>query len=145
MTTLTTDTRALLGREVDDLLLDVRGLALVRDLLVERGATSEEIQSHERALARARRRLAELLAGVAGPAGAVEPVERGQVGVGELEVEDPRVLEDALPVASTSGSRPTPRCTAQRSSTWAGVRPSCSRRCAHGRVVEVAPTASSGL
>jgi hypothetical protein len=99
VTTLTTDTRALLGREVDDLLLDVRGLALVRDLLVERGATGEEIESHERALARARRRLAELLAGVAGPAGAVEPVEHGQVGVGELEIEDLRVRDDSLPAA----------------------------------------------
>ena len=50
MTVMAPDTKALLDREVDDLLLDVRGLALVRDLLRERGATSEEIDSHERAL-----------------------------------------------------------------------------------------------
>ena len=48
MTVMAPDTKALLDREVDDLLLDTRGLALVRDLLRERGATSEEIDSHER-------------------------------------------------------------------------------------------------
>ena len=32
-----------LTRDVDDLLLDVRGLALVRELLAERGATRAEL------------------------------------------------------------------------------------------------------
>ena len=57
--TIATDTTALLDREIDDLLLDARGLALVRDLLVARGATDVEIDSHSRALARTRARLAE--------------------------------------------------------------------------------------
>ena len=60
---MTAETQALLDREIDDLLLDARGLALVRDMLVKRGATDEEIASHTRALARTRARLAELLRG----------------------------------------------------------------------------------
>ena len=99
MTTMAPDTKVLLDREVDDLLLDVRGLALVRDLLRERGATSEEIDSHERALVSARARLADLLTGVAGSAGAVEGVEGGHLRLAELEVEDPGVGDDPLPPA----------------------------------------------
>jgi hypothetical protein len=99
MTVMAPDTKALLDREVDDLLLDARGLALVRDLLRERGATSEEIDSHERALDRARTRLTEVLAGVSGSAGAVEAVERGHLRLAELEVEDPGVGDDPLPPA----------------------------------------------
>ena len=57
------ETQALLDRQIDDLLLDARGLALVRDLLVKRGATDGEIASHTRALARTRARLAELIRG----------------------------------------------------------------------------------
>jgi hypothetical protein len=60
---LAPDTQALLDREIDDLLLDARGLALVRDLLEERGASSGEIASHVHALDRARARLVELIAG----------------------------------------------------------------------------------
>ena len=60
---MTAETQALLDRQIDDLLLDARGLALVRDLLVKRGATDDEIASHTRALARTRARLAELLRG----------------------------------------------------------------------------------
>ena len=67
---MTSETRTLLDREIDDLLLDARGLALVRDMLVKRGATVEEIASHTRALARARARLAEL---IRGPGSAPEP------------------------------------------------------------------------
>jgi hypothetical protein len=53
----------LLDREIDDLLLQARGLELVRDLLVERGATRHEIDAHTEALEDARRRLAELIGG----------------------------------------------------------------------------------
>jgi hypothetical protein len=60
---INTDTRALLDRQIDDLLLDIRGFAIVRDLLIKRGATQEEIDSHARALSRARARLAELIRG----------------------------------------------------------------------------------
>ncbi len=52
------ESSALLGREIDDLLLEVRGLALVRDLLAARGASGEEIKAHTGALERARGRLA---------------------------------------------------------------------------------------
>jgi hypothetical protein len=41
----------------------VRGLALVRDLLTERGASDTEIAAHSRALERARARLAERIRG----------------------------------------------------------------------------------
>jgi hypothetical protein len=52
-----------LSREVDDLLLDVRGLVLVRDLLAERGATDAELDAHTDELERRRRRLASLIKG----------------------------------------------------------------------------------
>jgi hypothetical protein len=54
---------ALLDRRIDDLLLRTRGLALVRDLLVARGASSEEVAAHTRELERDRARLAGLIAG----------------------------------------------------------------------------------
>jgi hypothetical protein len=58
---LDVDAAALLNRQIDDLLLDVRGLALVRELLAERGASSAEIAAHTRALELGRARLAELI------------------------------------------------------------------------------------
>ena len=42
------DRDVLLGREIDDLLLRLRGLVLVRDLLAQRGATAAEIDEHAR-------------------------------------------------------------------------------------------------
>ena len=44
------DTPALLDREIDDLLLHMRGLAVVRDILSERGASDAEIAAHSREL-----------------------------------------------------------------------------------------------
>jgi hypothetical protein len=62
MTTLhTTDERELLGSEIDDLLLHVRGLVLVRDLLVARGASEEEIDAHTEELDRRRLELAAII------------------------------------------------------------------------------------
>jgi hypothetical protein len=55
--------RAVLGREIDDLLLRMRGLVLVRDLLVERGATRAEVDAHTDELERVRRRLVGMLRG----------------------------------------------------------------------------------
>jgi hypothetical protein len=52
---------ALLDREIDDLLLDVRGLALVLEILDDRGASSGEIAAHTRELERRKARLAELI------------------------------------------------------------------------------------
>ena len=43
---LNADTPALLNREIDDLLLHMRGLAVVRDILSSRGASSAEIMAH---------------------------------------------------------------------------------------------------
>jgi hypothetical protein len=55
----------LLSREIDDLLLRARGLVLVRRILAERGATSDELEAHSSELERVRRRLAEAIQGQA--------------------------------------------------------------------------------
>ncbi|MDX6569550.1 MAG: hypothetical protein QOH15_2128, partial [Gaiellales bacterium] len=47
----------LLGTEIDDLLLQARGLLLVRDLLAERGASQHEIDAHTDELERVRQEL----------------------------------------------------------------------------------------
>jgi hypothetical protein len=60
------DRELLLGREIDDQLLRLRGLVLVRDLLTERGATPAEIHAHAEEAERVRTQLAELI----GPAAA---------------------------------------------------------------------------
>jgi hypothetical protein len=57
------DRDILLGREIDDLLLRLRGLVLVRDLLAQRGATMAEIDEHAREADRVRARLAALIGG----------------------------------------------------------------------------------
>jgi hypothetical protein len=64
MTTLdhTSEQSVLFSRKIDDLLLDVRGLVLVRDLLAARGATAGEIEAHENELERRRQKLVDLLA-----------------------------------------------------------------------------------
>jgi hypothetical protein len=50
-----------LDRQVDDLLLHARGLALVREVLADRGATRDELDAHTRELERVRRQLIETL------------------------------------------------------------------------------------
>jgi hypothetical protein len=65
-----TGDRELLGHEVDDLLLHLRGLVLVRDLLAQRGASAEELAAHADAADRVRSRLAALIGGHGGAAGA---------------------------------------------------------------------------
>ena len=60
---LNADTPALLNREIDDLLLQMRGLAVVRDILSSRGAGSAEIMAHTRELESVRSRLTELISG----------------------------------------------------------------------------------
>ena len=60
---LNTDTPSLLNREIDDLLLHMRGLAVVRDILSSRGASSAEISAHTDELESVRSRLTELISG----------------------------------------------------------------------------------
>ena len=57
------DEDVLLGHEIDDLLLSLRGLVLVRELLAERGASPEEIDQHSREADRVRARLTDLIGG----------------------------------------------------------------------------------
>jgi hypothetical protein len=57
------DRDVVLGREVDDLLLRLRGLVLVRDLLAQRGATAAEVDEHAREADRVRAQLAGLIGG----------------------------------------------------------------------------------
>jgi hypothetical protein len=64
MTTLLhTDDTTLLAPEIDDLLLHVRGLAMVRDLLADRGASSAEIDAHTEELERLRSQLSHMISG----------------------------------------------------------------------------------
>ncbi|MGN6380863.1 MAG: hypothetical protein ACTHNU_18065 [Gaiellales bacterium] len=60
------DRELLLGHEIDDLLLRLRGLVLVRDLLADRGASAAEIHAHAEEAERVRGQLANLI----GPAAA---------------------------------------------------------------------------
>ena len=53
----------LLAPEIDALLLQARGLVLVRDVLMERGASSTEIDAHTAELGRVRARLAATIRG----------------------------------------------------------------------------------
>jgi hypothetical protein len=53
----------LLGTEIDDLLLQARGLELVRDLLAARGASQHEVDAHTDELERVRVQLAEMIGG----------------------------------------------------------------------------------
>ena len=55
--------KTLLSREIDDLLLQLRGLVLVRGLLAQRGATQGELDAHTDELGRVRRRLADAISG----------------------------------------------------------------------------------
>jgi hypothetical protein len=53
----------LLGTEIDDLLLQARGLELVRDLLAGRGASQAEVDAHTDTLEHVRVQLAEMIGG----------------------------------------------------------------------------------
>jgi hypothetical protein len=50
-----------LDRHIDDLLLQARGLVLVREILARRGATHAELDAHTRELERVRHELVEAL------------------------------------------------------------------------------------
>jgi hypothetical protein len=49
-------------REIDDLLLHIRGLVLVREILTQRGASAAELDAHTAELERLEARLSELVA-----------------------------------------------------------------------------------
>jgi hypothetical protein len=59
------DTPALLDRQIDDLLLRARGLAVVRELLTRKGASRDEVDAHSRELESTTTRLADLIRGTA--------------------------------------------------------------------------------
>jgi hypothetical protein len=59
--------KELLSREVDELLLQARGLVLVRHVLAERGVSRDELDAHADELERVRRRLAAAFGGGARP------------------------------------------------------------------------------
>ena len=61
--------KELLSREVDDLLLQARGLVLVRRVLAERGASPSELDAHTAELERVRARLAATVGGGVQPLG----------------------------------------------------------------------------
>jgi hypothetical protein len=54
---------ALLQRELDDLVLRLKGLVLVRALLEQRGATDAELDAHSDEIERVRAELARLVKG----------------------------------------------------------------------------------
>jgi hypothetical protein len=56
------DGGAILDHTIDDLLLQARGLVLVRQILARRGASRAELDAHTRELERVRRRLAKVIA-----------------------------------------------------------------------------------
>jgi hypothetical protein len=53
------------AREIDDLLLHIRGLVLVREILRQRGASAAELDADTAVLVRLRDRVAELAVPVA--------------------------------------------------------------------------------
>ena len=56
-------TATLLSREIDELLLHLRGLVLVRRILAERGATRAELDAHSAELERLRQHLGNIIGG----------------------------------------------------------------------------------
>lgn len=52
---------AILDHEIDDLLLQARGIVLVRQVLAQRGASRAELDAHTAELERVRRRLVETI------------------------------------------------------------------------------------
>ena len=62
MTTMErSDGEDILDRTIDDLLLQARGLVLVRQILARRGASRAELDAHTRELERVRHRLAQAI------------------------------------------------------------------------------------
>jgi hypothetical protein len=60
MTTITEDA-TVLDHRIDDLLLQARGLVLVREVLARRGASRAELEAHTRELERVRHELVDAI------------------------------------------------------------------------------------
>lgn len=58
---MTNQDTVVLDRRIDDLLLQARGLVLVREVLARRGATRAELEAHTRELERVRHELVEAI------------------------------------------------------------------------------------
>jgi hypothetical protein len=58
---MTTHDATVLDRRIDDLLLQARGLVLVREVLARRGATRAELDAHTREFERVRHELVEAI------------------------------------------------------------------------------------
>ena len=58
---MTNKDAVVLDRRIDDLLLQARGLVLVREVLAGRGATRAELDAHTRELERVRHELVEAI------------------------------------------------------------------------------------
>ena len=58
---MTTQDATVLDRRIDDLLLQARGLVLVREVLARRGATRAELDAHSLELERVRHELVEAI------------------------------------------------------------------------------------
>jgi len=63
MRATTTLHRQQAGREIDQLLLQIKGLVYVRELLLQRGASETELEEHSAEIGRLRWRLARLVKG----------------------------------------------------------------------------------
>jgi hypothetical protein len=70
-------TTAGLQREVDDLVLQLKGLVHVRALLESRGASAEELDEHSEEIARVRGELAQLAPALAASNDQIDPGTRG--------------------------------------------------------------------
>jgi len=69
-------TTASLQREVDNLVLQLKGLVHVRALLESRGASAEELAEHSEEIARVRGELARLAPVLAAPDDQIDPSAR---------------------------------------------------------------------
>jgi hypothetical protein len=58
---MTRNDATVLSRRIDELLLQARGLVLVREVLARRGATRAELDAHTRELERVRHELVEAI------------------------------------------------------------------------------------
>jgi hypothetical protein len=80
MSTCGVEDAAVFNHQVDDLLLDARGLVLVREVLARRGATRAELDAHTQELKRVRRRLVAAIEGRDALAMGREPLLRPSSG-----------------------------------------------------------------